>query len=49
LEGVEEFVPELTVRRVPEGSHWVIHEQPELINSYIRDFIETGSAMVRSA
>jgi epoxide hydrolase 4 len=49
LNGLEQFVPELTVRRVPDGSHWVIHEQPELINSSIRDFIESGSAMVRSA
>lgn len=40
LEGLEEFVPDLTVRRVPDGSHWVIHEQPQVINGYIRDFVE---------
>jgi epoxide hydrolase 4 len=49
LDGLEQFVPELTVRRVPEGSHWVIHEKPELINSYIGDFIEGSAAATRSA
>lgn len=40
LEGLETVVPDLTVRRIPEGSHWVIHEQPEQINGLIREFVE---------
>jgi pimeloyl-ACP methyl ester carboxylesterase len=40
LEGLEEYVPNLTVKRIPDGSHWVIHEKPGLVNSYIREFIE---------
>jgi len=40
LEGLEQYVPDLTVRRVPEGSHWVIHEQPAAINAAIRGFLE---------
>lgn len=40
LEGLERFVPDLTVRRIPDGSHWVIHKKPILVNIYIRDFIE---------
>jgi len=40
LEGLDEFVPDLTMKRIPDGSHWVIHEKPELVNSYIREFIE---------
>jgi pimeloyl-ACP methyl ester carboxylesterase len=40
LEGLEKYVPDLTVKRIPDGSHWVIHEQPGLVNSYIREFIE---------
>jgi pimeloyl-ACP methyl ester carboxylesterase len=39
LDGLEEYIEDLTVKRIPDGSHWVIHEQPELINSLIRDFI----------
>jgi len=40
LEGLDKYVPNLTVKRIPDGSHWVIHEKPALINSYIREFIE---------
>ena len=40
LEGLEKYVPDLTVKRIPDGSHWVIHEKPELVNSCIREFIE---------
>lgn len=39
LEGLDSFVPDLTIKRVPDGSHWVIHERPELVNAYIHDFI----------
>jgi surfactin synthase thioesterase subunit len=40
LEGLEQFVPVLTIKRVPDGSHWVIHEQPQVINRLIREFVE---------
>jgi pimeloyl-ACP methyl ester carboxylesterase len=40
LEGLEKYVPNLTVKRIPDGSHWAIHEKPALVNSYIREFIE---------
>ncbi len=39
LDGLDAFVPDLTIRRVPDGSHWVIHEHPALVNGYIREFI----------
>ena len=32
----------LTIRRIPDGTHWVIHEQPERVNGYIRDFLAGG-------
>lgn len=44
LEGLERFVPDLTIRRIPEGSHWVIHEQPELVNRYLREFLSAEPA-----
>jgi len=40
LEGLEEYIEDLTVKRIPDGTHWVIHEQPELVNSLIREFIK---------
>lgn len=39
LEGLDTHVRHLTVRRIPEGSHWVVHEQPELITRLIREFV----------
>jgi len=45
LEGLERFVPDLTVERVPDGSHWVVHEHPELINRVIRDFLGRRDSM----
>jgi len=40
LEGLEKYVPGLTIKRIPDGSHWVVHERPALVNSYIRDFVK---------
>jgi pimeloyl-ACP methyl ester carboxylesterase len=39
LEGLDKYVPQLTIKRIPDGTHWVIHEKPALVNGYIREFI----------
>lgn len=39
LEGLSELVPDLTIKRVPDATHWVVHEKPALVNTYIREFI----------
>ncbi|MEB0139159.1 MULTISPECIES: alpha/beta hydrolase [unclassified Undibacterium] len=39
LDGLEEFVADLQVERIPEGSHWIIHEQPQRVNTLIRRFL----------
>jgi pimeloyl-ACP methyl ester carboxylesterase len=39
LEGLEAHVSRLVVRRVPDASHWIVHERPELVNSLIREFV----------
>jgi pimeloyl-ACP methyl ester carboxylesterase len=39
LDGLDKFVTTLTVKRIPDGTHWVIHEKPEVVNQYIREFI----------
>jgi pimeloyl-ACP methyl ester carboxylesterase len=31
LEGLERWVPRLQVERVPDASHWIVHEQPERV------------------
>jgi epoxide hydrolase 4 len=39
LDGLDQFVPQLTIKRIPDGTHWVIHEKPDEVNGYIREFI----------
>lgn len=39
LDGLDALVDDLKVERIPEGSHWVVHEQPERINRLIRGFL----------
>jgi len=39
LDGLDQFVPQLTIKRIPEGTHWVIHEKSAEVNGYIREFI----------
>jgi len=40
LDGLGEYIEDLTVKKIPDGTHWVSHEQPELVNSLIRNFIK---------
>jgi pimeloyl-ACP methyl ester carboxylesterase len=41
LEGLERFVPQLTVLRIASGSHWVVHEHSDRVNAAIREFLAT--------
>jgi pimeloyl-ACP methyl ester carboxylesterase len=38
--GLENYVPDLTFHTIPDASHWVAEEHPELVNRYIREFIK---------
>ncbi|MBE9014081.1 hypothetical protein IQ250_28225 [Pseudanabaenaceae cyanobacterium LEGE 13415] len=37
--GTEQYVKDFRIRYIPNCSHWVQQEQPELVNQYIREFI----------
>jgi len=39
LEGLDKFVPDLRIKRIPEGTHWVVHEYPEVVIGHIREFL----------
>lgn len=39
LDGLEEHVDRLQVERVPDASHWVVHERPSLVNGLIDRFV----------
>ncbi|MEL6326714.1 MAG: alpha/beta hydrolase [Cyanobacteria bacterium J06626_23] len=38
-DGTEQYVSNLTLRYIPNCSHWVQQEQPELVNQYMREFL----------
>lgn len=40
LEGLNRHVADLTVRRVPDAGHWIVHQRPELVIDAIREFLE---------
>jgi epoxide hydrolase 4 len=42
LDGLEDFVPELQIERVPGASHWIIHEQPDRVAQAIADALPRG-------
>jgi pimeloyl-ACP methyl ester carboxylesterase len=39
LEGLSEFVKDLQILKAEESSHWVMHDEPELVASSIKDFV----------
>ncbi len=39
LNGLERYVPKLTVERIPDATHWVVHENSARVNELIRDFL----------
>jgi len=40
--GLTQSVPNLSIERIPEGTHWVIHEQPQTVIDFMREFLATG-------
>ena len=39
IEGLDEYVTDLEVVRIPEGTHWVVPEFPARVNGAIRDYL----------
>jgi pimeloyl-ACP methyl ester carboxylesterase len=39
LDGLDQVVPSLTIKRVADGTHWVVREKPAEVNRLIREFI----------
>lgn len=39
VEGLDEYVPHLTLEKVPEASHWIIHEQPQRVIASLEAFL----------
>jgi pimeloyl-ACP methyl ester carboxylesterase len=39
LNGLDQFVPKLTVKRIPDGTHWIPREKSADVNRFIREFL----------
>jgi pimeloyl-ACP methyl ester carboxylesterase len=37
--GLEDYIPQLTLKTVPEASHWIVHEQPRLVMATLASFL----------
>ncbi len=40
LEPLHRFVDDLIITRVPDASHWIVHEQPERVNRWIAESLD---------
>jgi len=41
LDGLEDYVPRLALQRVPDASHWIVHEQPQLVAQRLGAFLRS--------
>lgn len=39
VEGLDEYVPDLTLEKVADASHWIVHEQPRLVAERLERFL----------
>jgi pimeloyl-ACP methyl ester carboxylesterase len=40
IDGLEDYIPDLTLQRVSDGSHWLVHEQPTLVAQSLLAFLQ---------
>ena len=39
VDGLEDYIPDLTLQRIADGSHWLVHEQPTLVAQSLLAFL----------
>jgi pimeloyl-ACP methyl ester carboxylesterase len=37
--GLEQWVPNIQIQRIPDSGHWVQQEKPDLVNELIGNFL----------
>jgi pimeloyl-ACP methyl ester carboxylesterase len=40
LDGLEAYIPDLTVRRIEDATHWIVHEQPQKVIEELKRFLK---------
>jgi pimeloyl-ACP methyl ester carboxylesterase len=43
IDGLDAYVPDLRLHKIPGASHWIIHELPALIQAHLNDFLRQPS------
>jgi len=41
--GLEQWVNNITIKRIPDSGHWVQQEQPEKVNQFMLDFLQAAA------
>jgi pimeloyl-ACP methyl ester carboxylesterase len=39
IDGIENFVPDITIKLFPDASHWVHRDEPEAVNKALKEFL----------
>lgn len=39
IEGLDDYIPQLTLQRVPDATHWIVHEQPQRVIAALQAFL----------
>lgn len=39
IEGLDDYIPQLTLHKINNATHWIIHEQPQLVAGYLTAFL----------
>jgi pimeloyl-ACP methyl ester carboxylesterase len=42
IEGLRDYVPDLQLQTVADASHWIVHEQPQLVTRLLEDFLRSN-------
>lgn len=40
IEGLDDYVADLRIERVSDATHWIIHEQPDLVHRLLAEFLQ---------
>jgi hypothetical protein len=44
IDGLSDYVAKLTVHRIKNGTHWLVHEQPARVRQLVADFLSQDKA-----
>jgi epoxide hydrolase 4 len=40
VDGLQDYVPQLELHRIAQATHWIVHEQPQLVIGYLQQFLQ---------